>query len=354
MIEEIKNIWIYDIEVFCKDWVVVFQSVDNPEDVRVFHNDRTAIDEFLLIQKPILCGFNNKHYDDYIMLSIIGNGTPEQVKAHNDFIIGGEQGFLFPGIKGMFKDNYFQSFDLKDDLPLDLSLKAIEGNMGKSIVESEVDFTIDHALTDTELEETIYYCKQDVANTLELFHRRKAYLDGKLKVAKVGNLPAVKALGLTNPKLSATFLKAKPLDNPHEGETVYNPPDCLKLDRYKEALEFYKTVDYEKSLSLKVKDLTLEFGWGGIHGAVPNSIFKSGIDFKIVDIDVGSYYPSMILRLGYYPSAIPSAKGYEDVYNTRLKAKHEGDSDTADALKLVLKELGSSIKNSLNVYQRCA
>jgi len=42
------------------------------------------------------------------------------------------------------------------------SLKKIEGNLGKSIVESKVDFNIDRKLTPEENLETIKYCEYDV------------------------------------------------------------------------------------------------------------------------------------------------------------------------------------------------
>lgn len=348
MIESISNIWIYDLEVFAHDWLGVFQSVDNG-DVRIFHNDRQSILEFIKIQKPILCGFNNKHYDDYIMLSILSSGDPEQVKEHNDFIIGGNQGYLYPPIQGLYKGNYFESFDLKDDLPLDLSLKAIEGNMGKSIVESEIDFTITHKLSAEELAETIHYCKCDVANTYELFKARKGYLNGKLQVAKVGDMTPVKALSMTNPKLTAVFLNAKKLDNPNDGEFIYNPPPAIKLEKYTEVLDFYLAgIDYDKKLSIQAKDLQLDFGWGGLHGAIPNYRCKSTKDFTIKDADVGSYYPTDMLKHGHYSKAIPCFEAYKKVYETRLEAKHKGDDVTASALKLVLNSCYGAMKNKYN------
>lgn len=347
MIETIKNIWIYDTEVFIKDWLLVFRSVDTGE-VKVFCNDYKPLREWILVEKPILCGFNNKHYDDYILLGILNGNDNDTIKAHNDFIIGGNQGYEFIGIKGLFKGDWFKSFDLKDDLPLDLSLKAIEGNLGANIRESSIDFTIDRKLTEEELAETEQYCKADVNNTYELFKLRAPYLDGKLKVAKAGGMDPIKALGLTNPKLSATFLGARALSEPRHGELKYDPPACLKLSKYTEALEFYQTVDYERSLTIQAKDLKLVYGWGGIHGAIEHETFETTDKFKIVDIDVGSYYPSMIIQLGYSPSSIPSAKGYEDIYNQRISAKHSGDSDTADALKLVLNSTYGALKNQYN------
>ena len=351
MINSIKNIHIYDIEVFKEDWIVVMFDVDN-HIIRTYHNNTTGLRGYIVSHQPILCGFNNKHYDDYILLGMLAGNPPSMIKEHNDFIINGGSPWEYEGIKGVYKKDWFKSFDLRDDLPIDLSLKAIEGNLGANILESSIDFTLDRKLSDEELEEVIEYCKTDVRNTYELFKKRARYLNGKLKVAKTGNLDPIEALGLTNPKLAATFLKASKLANPTEGELVYTPPKELQLDKYKEVLDFYRVVDYEKTLTIQAKDLELVYGWGGIHGAIENYQVESTEDFKIVDIDVGSYYPSMIIQLGYAPSSIPSAKGYEDIYNQRITAKHSGDDDTADALKLVLNSTYGALKNQYNpLYQ---
>lgn len=350
MINSIKNIHIYDIEVFKEDWVVVLYDVDN-DLKRVYSSDKDGtkiLRNYIVANSPILCGFNNKHYDDYILLGILAGNTPQMIKAHNDFIINGGSPWEFEGIKGVYKKDWFRSFDLRDDLPIDLSLKAIEGNLGADIRESSIDFTIDRKLTIGKMQEVIDYCIADVKNTYELFKIRAGYLNGKLKVAKTGNLDPIEALGLTNPKLAATFLKAEKLANPNEGELIYNPPKELQLDKYKEVLDFYKIVDYEKTLTIQAKDLELVYGWGGIHGAIEHCQLETTDKFKIVDIDVGSYYPSMIIQLGYAPESIPSAKGYEDIYNQRITAKHSGDSDTADALKLVLNSTYGALKNQYN------
>lgn len=347
MINSVENIYIYDIEVFAFDWIVVTRDVKTGA-VEVYHNNAAPLREWLYNVKPVLCGFNNKHYDDYILLGILAGNPPEMVKAHNDHIISGGAGWEFSGIKGVFKKDWFKSFDLRDDLPQDLSLKAIEGNLGTNIVESSVDFALDRKLTYQELFEVIHYCKADVENTYQLFKIRANYLNGKLKVAKAGGMDPVTALGLTNPKLAATFLQATPLLKPTEGELVYTPPAELRLDKYKEVLDFYELIDYEKTLTIKAKDLDLEYGWGGIHGAIKYYQAEGSDKFKIVDIDVGSCYPSMMIQLGYAPSSIPSAKRYEDIYNQRISAKHSGDSDTADALKLVLNSTYGALKNQYN------
>lgn len=339
------KIYIYDIEVFAHDWFVVFSDVEETE-ITVFHNDNIGLKRFMLRQGLIFGGFNNKHYDDWVTQSMLIGADAETVKAHNDFIIGQKgNGWEFPFVQ--FQKKLFKSFDLRDDIAdKGLSLKAIEGNMCQQIVESSIDFNINRKLTDEEAEEVVYYCKTDVANTVKLYHERKSYLDGKIAVGRLKGIDESIALSLTNPKLTATFLSATRAD--YDDEFDYSPPDELILKKYREPVEFFRHIDYDQKLKCDIAGVPHIYGWGGIHGARGNYFDKSTDTEKIVDIDVGSYYPSMMLEYGYISRSTPSADGYANVYRTRIKAKHDGDDETAGALKLVLNSTYGAMKNQYN------
>lgn len=128
----------------------------------VFHNDNEGFAEFIS-DTEIYIGFNSKHYDQYIAKGVVSGFSPEELKALNDYLIEGFQGWQYPPLS----DSYFRlnNVDIRDDMYKELSLKAIEGHLGMNIVESSVDFTIDRPLTQAEIEEVIKYCKHDVDAT---------------------------------------------------------------------------------------------------------------------------------------------------------------------------------------------
>ena len=374
------NIHIYDIEVFKYDWFVILRDPEGENNHIVIHNDNYRLKEVFNLPDLVVGGFNNKWYDDWVTLTMLLGGDNTVIKKHNDFIIGGGNGWEFPFVQ--FQKRPFYSFDLRDDLPLGLSLKAIEGNMGASIVESGVDFNIDRPLTPEEIEEVISYCKTDVDRTVDLYKTRKKYIDSKLFIAKLKGIPPEEAIGLTNAKLTARFLDAVPQD--FGDEFIYEPPEELRIDKYKYVLDFFlDPVEYtlreletqlkNETRKIKIKSLTTKieklkksnnrydcklettvagvphvYGWGGIHGALNNYFMKSDPNYRIVTVDVGSYYPSMALEYNYASRAIPSVDGYRNVYNTRMNAKHSGDKATADALKLILNTFYGAMKNRYN------
>jgi len=64
--------------------------------------------------------------------------------------------------------------------------------------------------------------------------------------------------------------------------------------------------------------------------------------------DVASYYPHLMALCGYTSRNIPSAETFENVLNTRMKAKASGDKTTANALKLVVNTTYGALLNQYN------
>ena len=81
--------YIYDIEVYLLDWFVGFKRPEPNSNSIIIHNDTARLREFLTQPDIILGSFNGKHYDDYVVKTMINGGTNYHVKKHNDHIIGG-------------------------------------------------------------------------------------------------------------------------------------------------------------------------------------------------------------------------------------------------------------------------
>ena len=269
---------VYDCEVFAHDWLVVFKD-RNSGQYTVIHNDNAAVKEFIT-EDSIYCGFNSKHYDFFIIKAICTGATPEEVKELNDFIIGGGQGWEHPLIRGSYF--YFNSIDIKDDMQMGLSLKAIEGHLGLSVEETTVPFDIDRPLTEDELRETIHYCKHDVDTTDTLVGLRSGYLKNKVQVGRLAGLKDVKSMGMTNAKLTAALLGATKQEYSDEREYKY-PDNLLKQYIPQEVFDFFdrmydpNVTDDELFKSKLVIDLAgtpTTIGFGGIHAAIPNYIWE--------------------------------------------------------------------------------
>ena len=71
--------FIFDCEVFAYDWLFVFKNKVTKE-YTVIWNDNEAVEQFMT-QEPLLAGFNNKHYDQFILKAVLSGFTPEEIKA---------------------------------------------------------------------------------------------------------------------------------------------------------------------------------------------------------------------------------------------------------------------------------
>lgn len=295
-------------------------------------------------------------------------GSNIEVKRHNDFIIGKKgDPWSFPFIR--YKKRPFKSFDLKDDISdKQISLKAIEGNLRLPIVESSIPFDIDRKLTPDELAEVIEYCKYDVDSTVRLFKERKEnYIDAKILVGKMYNLPPEEAIGLTNAKLSARVLEAKGVKRNDERDYVI--PDNIDTNYIpKPILDFFLQIRDKSIPDTKLfgagkgsKGLTLNlwiktkygkcpvtYAWGGVHGGKPCVIVEETDDRVIINQDVGSLYPNSMINFGYCSRSMKDPKAYEALVKKRLGYKKSGDKLRANALKLVVNTVYGAMLNLYN------
>ena len=348
------NIYIYDIEVFSDDWIVVFRRPETGSNHIVIHNDNARLRDFLSQPDIIIGGFNNKHYDDYIILTMILGGSNVEVKRHNDYIISGYTPWTFPFVQ--YKKKTFKSFDLRDDIPdPGISLKAIEGNLKLPIVESSVPFNIDRKLTPEELEEVIRYCKYDVDSTIRLYwERKKNYLDAKILAGGIYGIDPFDALGYTNARLSAEALEATYTERDDERDYVI--PEKLPVDRIpKIVLDFFLQIQDKSIPDAKLfgagkgsKGMTLEFilktgggecpvtfAWGGVHGAVPCIIIEIDDEYILINQDVGSLYPNSKINFGYCSRSMKDQDAYKKLVDLRLHYKALAKTVNKEIVKIL-------------------
>ncbi len=349
----IDELFIFDCEVFAYDWLFVFKHKATGE-YTVIHNDNEAVMQFMK-QEPLLAGFNNKHYDQFILKAVLSDMTPEEIKAVNDYIIvGGHEGWELSSLRDC--GVYFDQYDLMDDCQMGLSLKAIEAHLGMDIRETTVSFDIARPMTEEELAEVEFYCKHDVDATDKLDDLRQGYLYSKRTLGREKGIYEAKALYMTNAKLTAAYLDAE--QRPHDDEREYRYPGKL-LRQYipQEVFDFFDRLKdlsipsetvFKEKLEIMVGDCPCTIAYGGIHGAIPCYQEEATGTRSIRNKDVASYYPHQMILNGYCSRNIPSPDVYAATIERRVRAKKAGDKATANALKLVLNTTYGAMLNRYN------
>lgn len=345
------KIIIYDCEVFAHEWLVTFKDKETGQFTCIW-NDNEAL-KACINEDTIYIGFNSKHYDQYIIKAIAGGLSPQEVKQVNDYIIGGGQGWQCPLLDFYYQ---FNNVDIRDDTQQGLSLKAIEGHLFLPIRESSIPFDIDRPLTYAERRETEIYCKHDVDSTEELITIRKQYLITKQNLGRRAGVNEVKAISSTNAKLTALMLHATRKEWTDGRNYVY--PSNLDLSVIpKPIIDFFETIHdesipddvlFKKSLKIDIGDMPCTYAWGGVHGSLTTYHEVATGNRVIENRDVSSLYPTLIEEYGYLSRNVQKPELYYGFRKDRIKAKHEGDKQTATDLKLPLNTVSGAQENKFN------
>lgn len=343
----------YDFEVFKHDWLAVF--INERDEHLIVWND-PAILKKILEKFDCIVGFNNYNYDDLILTAIMsGYNNYEVWKLSNSIVNGGN---IPSDIRATARK--LTTLDTKQELAPSLSLKEIEANLGMNIVETPVSFNLDRELTGEELETVIKYCIHDVETTKRLFLLRKDYFESKFDICKEFKLDkldvrktranlASKVLKCSKDRLPAGVLENKDRLN-------INFADELRVENIpNDVLNFYKNIrqrfeDGESFEILEKEKLVYSlagvehtFAFGGLHGARENFSYEG----NMLNVDVGSYYPSMMINFNFMSRASENPDLYKNLYNTRMEYKAKKDNKQ-QIYKILLNSTFGALKSEFN------
>lgn len=369
---------IYDIEVFPNTFHCVLLNTDNEElykfEVSERKNQIRELVQFFTNPKYLLCGYNNKHYDDVIINYIIDYIDIMLCKSIYDVtlslfnlsqtIINLEDGNISK-IKRWKYANYFESMDLLTMMfssKLRVGLKSMQITMQyQNVQEYSGDFG--SFLPKDKIDEMISYNINDVKSTYSLFNYlvKNGDIDLRLFIEQEYGF---NALSMDSVKFGETLIAKKVCEELHinkrQLEQMRSPMDNIPLKdvilpfiRYKnpkfqEALEDMKKQVVssknkkpgEKNYENKfvVSGVRYSIGVGGIHSLNEPRIYVPKEDEYLGHLDVASMYPSFIVRYGWFPRHLGKAglAVYTQIYHERIQAKHSGQKQKNLALKLTL------------------
>ncbi len=366
------EVWVYDCEVF-SNWFLClmtdgrswrrFDSESIPELVAVIQN-----------RSLTLAGFNSSGYDDRILLSLVQDPGSSTAAIHqrSQRIIAGDDGPLrTPSLPAELP--WGCSIDVLQLLNGRGSLKEWSCRMGFPMVaDSPADFL--KPCPPGLMAGVEAYCRTDVENTQRLLQAHWPLVELRTRLAARFDLDR-RIYALTEPRLAQHTLLE--LHQRRTGMTpgaaraaaLANPDNALQslpLDRLISGRVSFATEPFQQLLGLvrrgtavgdaegrtwsialpdgssldavALAGTTVALGIGGLHSIDVPGIHQATDEVALIDLDVTSYYPAIIITEGLYPRHL--GPGFvEDLAllrEERLAAKRAGDKATADALKIVL------------------
>lgn len=401
MIIRDKIVYVYDIEVFPNVFHCTVKNTETgelhkfeiscrrnqlDELVNFFHTvdtDYTFGDLYTtkiqLNTDKLFCGYNNLHYDNPIINYIIDYYIIMKCKGYIDIcrsIFNLSKVITTSSeddIRAWSKWKYmicFDSFDILTMLysnKLRVGLKEIQVTMQyKNVQEFVADWQAD--LPENQIDSMIEYNINDVNSTEELLNRCKKDVDLRLAIE---DEYGVRVLSKDGVNIGMKILTQKYLEK--TGQTWYDikdlrsPMDVIPLSKV--ILPFIK---YDSPILQKVLDnmkgqivspgrkgyenkfifegLRYSVGVGGIHSVNDPEIVIPKEDEMLIDIDVASLYPSMLIEYGFYPKHLGPEflEVYRQIKDERIEAKHNGNKVKNETLKLALNGLSGNLQNPHN------
>jgi hypothetical protein len=395
-----KTVFVYDIEVFqnifhcsvlntetkeihkfeisprknqLSELILFFKQVNSPVSWNDNYTTNCSIDS-----DKIFCGYNNLHYDNPIINYIIEYEhvlaeKPVLVITNSIFNLSREITNSDENIEKWKRWKYqvwFDSFDILTMLysnKLRVGLKEIQVTMQyKNVQEFVCDWSKPLPIED--FDSMIDYNINDIESTSALLDRCKKDIDLRLAIE---DEYGVKVLSKDGVNIGMKILTHKYLEK--TGLTWWDIKDLRSPQAYiplkdvilpfikydspilKSVLDEMKTQvvspgrkGYEKNFVFG--GLRYTVGVGGIHSKNDPEIIIPAEDEMLIDIDVASLYPSMLIEYGFYPKHLGPEflEVYSQIRSERIEAKHNGDKIKDSTLKLALNGLSGNLQNEHN------
>lgn len=317
-----------DFEVFERDWLVVIINPVHKTETVIINDPKKLEDYYNHHKNEIWVGFNSRHYDQYILKSIMCGLNPKKCNDH--IIVKKQDGYRFSSLLNKIQ---LINFDIMPNPPV--SLKTLEAFMGNNIKESDVPFDIDRPLTREEIEETVKYCRTDVEQTVEVFLQRKNEFDSQMALIKEFQLP-LSYIGKTQAQLAAIILEASRVKF-DDGWNI-RIPETLNLEKYQFVADWFLNKENhsdDKKLQTDIAGVPHIFAWGGVHGAIPKYHYTARDDEYLIMIDVDQLYPTIMIKYHLLSRAVKEPEKFKDILETSLRLKAEGKKKEREPYKRI-------------------
>lgn len=372
-----NNFWIYDIETYKNYFGVIFKNVQTKE-LREFivyedRNDIEKLTEFITDHRKWLIGYNNFWFDNQLLKYIV------DVIGDVDYIFGDFkyssdeicQMIYNLAIKiitteyGGHKYNLpFHSIDLmRTGNLLNKSLKLVAVNIKWHKIQ-DLPIPTTSAIKDHNLQLLHDYNLNDVEITEALYHKLIPQLKLRGEVSKMYNVNVLSEpdSGIANRLLEKIYSELTNKDfkefrrlrtereiihfkNVIFNDIVFHTKELQALLYEIKQHTYYKNQKWFNK-SIIFDGVKYQLGIGGLHTDDKGDIFEEDNENYLIDCDISSMYPSIIINQALCPAHLDGAfiQKYKEIRDNRLKAKREGREVEADTMKIVLNSVYGKTK----------
>lgn len=373
-----KPAYVYDIEVFKNVFHCTVFDTEKEElhkfECSIRKNNIEDMCKFFMYKDAYFVGYNNIHYDNPIVnycIEFFSNSSYTYDRICESIFnlsctITSDKDNLDAWKRWKYANN-FLTLDLLTmyySTALRVSLKEMQVTMMyKNVQEFNCDWQA--PLAEQEIDEMIAYNINDVMSTTELLNRSEDMINLRIDIEKTYNINCLSKdnVNMGMQILAEEYMRKtgipwkilKDLRSPADTiilEKVILPFIKFETPILQQLLSEMKSLivspgrkGYEKKFLMQ--NLTYSVGVGGIHSINTPELIIPNEDELLIDADVASLYPSMLLNFDCYPQHLGAIfkETYEDIRVRRLEAKKKKDKLTDITLKYALNGLSGNLQN---------
>jgi hypothetical protein len=359
----LKHNVVSDTECYPDYWLAKFKSLNTGKYVEYekypgkeleIDKLRTVLANFLVIT------FNGIHYDLPMMVLALSGATNEQLKFASDWIINnGKKCWEFYENFGLREPRWIDHIDLMEVAFGDGSLKLYGGRLhSKRLQDLPID--PDTRITPEMRPGLRSYCGNDLDTTEDLARHLKPQLELRMSMSDMygtdlrSKSDAQIAEAVIRKEVSDMLgRKVEKTRVPAGTAFSYDPPAFLSFQTEQLQLRLVevsssKFIVDENGSAIEPPALAgmvvaigagrYRMGIGGLHSSEQNAAHVADDETVLMDADVTSFYPSIILQCGLYPAHLTEAflRVYKSILDRRVTAKRNKDKVVDLVLKIVL------------------
>lgn len=359
LIAEAGGTLVFDCEVYSNYFLVAFRSEKSGKVVYIEspHLDIPKLN--WILANFTLVSFNGNNFDLPILALAVSGCTTEQLKQATNLIINCNERASKVLQHFKVKPLSVNHIDIIEVCPLEGSLKLYSARLHCKKMQ-DLPFHPDTVLSDDQITIIRYYCCNDLVNTSLCYNALLPDLDLRVQLSTDYRMDLrSKSDAQIAESVISHEVTAKNGLRPKRPEVVvfqkhyYNVPAFIG---YRTALLQYVlqtvasspfivqengSIALPKAISdlpITINGSTYQMGIGGLHSTEKSCYHKSDSEYVLLDRDVASYYPAIIINQNLYPKHLGSNFGivYRTLRDRRLEAKKAKLTRIAGSLKITI------------------
>ena len=348
---------VFDIEVAPNMFLLMGKIIETGEYFGIWGDEEGARESIksLFKSKNTFVSFNGSRYDMPVISYFVAGHSTLEAKGFGDIIIHQNLMPWDAEKQFRFKIPMIDHIDIIEVAPSFVSLKTYGARMNMPTVQ-DLPFKHTDEIKPEDRPIIWEYCKNDLDTTEALYNKLQGQLQLRLEISKEYGFDArsksdsqvaeqmfIKRLGIKRGEIKVP-------------ESVrYIAPDFINFKSNDLQILMHRMVahvyevnqytghvvlpDFLKNDLVEINKGIYQMGVGGLHSQHDRKVcYVTDDEYQIVDYDVASYYPSILLNCNLVPinTGERFIEEYRKVFERRLEGKRQKNMVIADSLRIAL------------------